>query len=501
MSRNDVVIIGSGLSGLLCGVILAREGLGVTVLEKEPRAGGNLLTFSRNGVNFETGVHYVGSLGRGQTLARYWDWIGLTDRIRTRKLDKDSFDRIAFGEREIKLAQGFDFFRESLLTSYPKDKAAIDEYLKTINQVADAFPLYNLRVPGEHREHQYLSRPARGFFSGLGVLAGTTGITPLGSALAGNNYLYGGCSHAPLSSASLINHSFIRGSYRFIGGSGRIASALADLLKEAGGSLVTGHEVTEIIPSPGTFIVRTRQNRPFNAGRVIAGIHPAQMLAMIPPGHFRSSYRERIAALPNTPSSFILFLGLKPDRFPYPNYNYYFHSGTDPWDEAEIAGNRWPAMYLLSAGCEEENQHYARSVTLLTYMSWKEVSKWEKTLRGKRGDDYEAFKKEKAEKLLDMACRRFPELKQSIAFMEISTPLTYRDYTGTPEGSLYGIQKDYADPVLTTILPRTKIPGLYLTGQNTNLHGVLGVTISAIATCGEILGLEYLLNKITHGTA
>ncbi|HPS62418.1 MAG TPA: FAD-dependent oxidoreductase, partial [Bacteroidales bacterium] len=61
MSRNDVVIIGSGLSGLLCGVILAREGLGVTVLEKEPRAGGNLLTFSRNGVNFETGVHYVGS--------------------------------------------------------------------------------------------------------------------------------------------------------------------------------------------------------------------------------------------------------------------------------------------------------------------------------------------------------------------------------------------------------------------------------------------------------
>jgi all-trans-retinol 13,14-reductase len=48
-------------------------------------------------------------------------------------------------------------------------------------------------------------------------------------------------------------------------------------------------------------------------------------------------------------------------------------------------------------------------------------------------------------------------------------------------------------------MPKTKIPNFYFTGQNTNLHGVLGVTIGSVVTCGEILGLEYLLKKIKDG--
>jgi len=42
----------------------------------------------------------------------------------------------------------------------------------------------------------------------------------------------------------------------------------------------------------------------------------------------------------------------------------------------------------------------------------------------------------------------------------------------------------------------TKIPGFYFTGQNLNMHGAPGVTIGAVMTCAEILGLEYLFNKI-----
>jgi len=30
------------------------------------------------------------------------------------------------------------------------------------------------------------------------------------------------------------------------------------------------------------------------------------------------------------------------------------------------------------------------------------------------------------------------------------------------------------------------------------MHGVLGVTIGSLKTCGEILGLNYLLNKIKN---
>jgi all-trans-retinol 13,14-reductase len=50
----------------------------------------------------------------------------------------------------------------------------------------------------------------------------------------------------------------------------------------------------------------------------------------------------------------------------------------------------------------------------------------------------------------------------------------------------------------TFISPRTKIPNLFLTGQNLNLHGLLGVTVSAIVTCSEIFGGEYIVQKINE---
>jgi all-trans-retinol 13,14-reductase len=67
---------------------------------------------------------------------------------------------------------------------------------------------------------------------------------------------------------------------------------------------------------------------------------------------------------------------------------------------------------------------------------------------------------------------------------------------GSPDGSMYGIIHDVNQLSHANIPIRTKIPNLFLTGQNVNLHGVLGVSISAIATCGALVGLDYLLSKI-----
>ena len=43
--KQSVVIIGAGLGGLFTGAILAKEGFGVTVLEKNSTIGGGLQTF------------------------------------------------------------------------------------------------------------------------------------------------------------------------------------------------------------------------------------------------------------------------------------------------------------------------------------------------------------------------------------------------------------------------------------------------------------------------
>ena len=64
--QYDVVIIGGGIGGRLTGALLSKEGYNVCIVEKNPVFGGNLQTFKRNGVIFDTGMHYFGSADKGQ---------------------------------------------------------------------------------------------------------------------------------------------------------------------------------------------------------------------------------------------------------------------------------------------------------------------------------------------------------------------------------------------------------------------------------------------------
>jgi all-trans-retinol 13,14-reductase len=131
-------------------------------------------------------------------------------------------------------------------------------------------------------------------------------------------------------------------------------------------------------------------------------------------------------------------------------------------------------------------------------MNWKEVVPWEDTKVEKRGEKYKEFKRQKAEKLLDVLEKDFPGIRNKTKAYYTSTPLTYRDYIGTHKGSIYGLLKDFNDPLRTLLLPKTSVNNLLLTGQNINLHGVIGVTIGSIMTCSEMLGSKYLLKKMSE---
>ena len=98
--KYDVVIVGSGLGGLVSAIILAKEGRSVCVLEKNQQYGGNLQTFVRHKTIFDTGVHYIGGLSEGQNLYQYFKYLGIIDDIELKKLDEDGFDIITFDDDE-----------------------------------------------------------------------------------------------------------------------------------------------------------------------------------------------------------------------------------------------------------------------------------------------------------------------------------------------------------------------------------------------------------------
>tara|TARA_Y100001958_G_scaffold95740_1_gene65686 strand:+ start:271 stop:1590 length:1320 start_codon:yes stop_codon:yes gene_type:complete len=58
----DIIIIGSGVSGLTCACILGKFGKKVLVLEQHDRPGGCLHTFQEKGFTFRSGNHYIGHI-------------------------------------------------------------------------------------------------------------------------------------------------------------------------------------------------------------------------------------------------------------------------------------------------------------------------------------------------------------------------------------------------------------------------------------------------------
>ena len=493
MAKYQIVIIGSGLGGLLCGNILSKEGYNVCVIEKNRQIGGCLQVFARKGKIFNTGLNYTEGLEKGQILFKYFNYLGLMDKLKLKRLDIDAFEKITFEGKEFSYAQGHDLFIETLSINFPEERQSIINYIDKLKEIGNSFPLYNLQSVN------YKTQNPESFDQSVdGFLQSITKNRTLQNVLAGTNLLYAGVpKKTPLYIHSLIMHSFINSSWRLVDGSHHLAIALANNIKANGGKVIRNTEAKQFIFDNNRIsAVITKNDEIIEADTIISNVHPATTLKMIDGNYVNKAYRNRIMSLENTIGMFSLYIVLKPNSFPYLNYNHYYHHFNSVWATQNYFENKWPQSYMLYTPASSKSDIYAENMIIMSYMKYSDVLKWENTYIENRGEEYLEFKNRNAETLLDLVAIKFPGIRSHIDSYYTSTPLTYRDYTGTPEGSSYGILKDYKQPYRTLISPRTKIGNLFFTGQNLNLHGILGVTIGAVMTCGEIIGHEYLVNKI-----
>ena len=235
----------------------------------------------------------------------------------------------------------------------------------------------------------------------------------------------------------------------------------------------------------------------------ISNAHPSTTIDIFGEDKFLKAYTKRIQNLENSSSSFIVHFVFKKNSFPYLNYNIYQFKTDDVWDSINYTQENWPKAYFACTPASSRSKKFAESMSIMVYMNSKETEKWANTkntiaTKNNRGEDYEAFKKEKEQKIIDILEEDFPGIKSKIKSVYSSTPLTFRDYIGDKTGAMYGIIRDNNNPIKTSINSKTKIKNLSLTGQNIVLHGVLGVTIGAFVTCFEFLDKHQLINKVKN---
>ncbi|MBK1895069.1 phytoene desaturase family protein [Chryseobacterium paridis] len=496
----DILVIGSGLGGLVSALILAKEGFKVCVLEKNNQYGGNLQTFSRDKLIFDTGVHYLGGLSKGENLHQYFSYLEIMNDLEIHKMDEDGFDKITFNgdETEYPHAQGYDNFVKQLSHFFPDEKENLERYCEGVQYVCSHFPRYNV-IGKDHYNEEILHLNTRRFIESI------TSNKKLQSVLLGSNFLYGGDSeNTPFYVHALTVNSCIQSAYKCVKGGSQISKLLIRKLREYGAEVHKHTEVSEMIFDDNGILVavNTSAGKEYAAKKFISNIDIRSTLKLINEKRWRKSFLNRVLSWEPISSCFSVYLILKPGSLPYFNNNVYHYSSEDHvWDAYRYEKQTWPENYMLTATASKYHPEFAESLTAISYMDFDEVKIWQKTTntvaeKHERGSEYEAFKLEKANKMIDALEKKIPELRKMITSIYTSSPLSYRDYIGSFEGNMYGYAKSSENPLKTMVSPRTKIDNLFLTGQSVNMHGILGCTIGAFSTCAEILGKDLIDERL-----
>ncbi len=493
-SSYDVVIIGSGLGGLACGAMLSKEGYHVCVLEQMDIFGGCLQSFHRKGRNIDTGIHYIGSMGEGQIMRQYLQYFGIFDALQYTALD-DDFDVIKLGQQQqFVYRHGYEAFIDELSAHFPNERAGIEKYCKMIQQIGTS-----INVEAHKKGVFSTGEIDKLSYSTVDFIAECVTNPLLQQVLAGTNPLYGGTREAAnLYHHAMINHSNIEGAYRFVGGTQQLADLLVAQIRKNGGTVRNYAKVTKINVNGASITNVLLENGETVEGKhYISNLHPINTFALLgETPRIKKGYKTRLSLLPNTYGLFSVYMVMKPNTFRYINKNLYLYEKEDVWNVTLNEKTLHPTSLLLSSQLGSTNAQYSDVVTLMSPIHSTVFQPFSESTLHNRSIEYHEIKQQITENIIAFASQFHPINKEDILSVYAATPLTYQHYTGTPQGSAYGILKGHHNTMATLIPSRTKIENLFLTGQNLNVHGALGVTLTAAKTCSELLGEEYLSKKI-----
>ena len=491
--KYDYTVVGGGVSGMTCALILAKNGFKVALIEKSERLAPVIRGFMRKDVYFDTGFHYTGGLGTGEPVDTFFRYLNLLDSIQKVPLRPDGFDVFRCHEPDtvFHFPYGYERIVKHFNESFPGDEGAIRKYFAAVKEHYHSVPYVNLETDGAAPRFSDAGGPTlREFLDGL------TDNAILKCVLSMHCFLYG---VAP-AEVSFANHAYVAGSYyesahAVRGGGKEIASAFESQLNNAGVDIYCSRAATAItISTDGTLSgVRLEDGTDLTTNGCISTVHPLEMLKIAPDSIFRPAYVNRLKELQETPSACILYAVCKePLRelegsnifmFPRPRFDFF---------SEDVPMSKRP-MYITAAG-ERSDWRQSRYGFITICPVSREQAKFlmDPVSRG-RSAQYSALKESMSNEMMEAIRYSYPDMVEKITDVICATPLTLRDYMNSPFGSLYGVQHRIGQ---LNPLPLTRLRGLFLAGQAVTAPGLMGAMISAFVACGAIMGDEKIKQEL-----
>lgn len=517
----DVIVIGSGIGGLVTASQLAAKGAKVLVLERYLIPGGSGGSFRRAGYTFDVGASMIfgfGQKGHTNLLTRALADVG---EHCTTIPDPAQLEYHLPGGLSVAVDRNYESFIAELTARFPHEAKGIRAFYDTCAQVfrcLDAMPLLSLEDPA------YL---AKVFFKAPLACLGLARWLPVNVGSVARAHIQDPnllrfidmecfcwsvmpADRTPMINAGMVFSDRHAGGINYPkGGVGVIAGKLVAGLERHGGAIRYRSRVVKVLLEQGRAVgvrlaggeeLRARRvvsnatrwdtfgdpdgdgQQPEGAGELPASAMPSQTLidgADTPAAE--RTWRRRYKP---SPSFLSLHLGVRADLIPEGTHVH--HLLLERWEDLEAEqGTVFVSMpSLLDPSLAPEGNQIVHTFTPSSMEAWQGLSP----------SEYRVKKQADADRLIARLEAILPGLAGAITHREVGTPRSHRRFLGRMGGSYGPIPAMRLPGLLPMPFNRTGISGLYCVGDSCFPgQGLNAVAFSGFA-CAHRIGADLGLN-------
>jgi prolycopene isomerase len=500
-----VVVIGSGIGGLVTASQLAAKGAKVLVLERYLIPGGSGGSFRREGYTFDVGASMIFGFGqKGHTNLLTRALADVDEQVDTIP-DPAQLEYHLPGGLSVAVDRDYERFIADLTARFPHEAEGIRAFYDTCWQVfrcLDAMPLLSLEDPA------YL---AKVFFRAPLACLGLARWLPVNVGDVARRHIRDPqllrfidmecfcwsvmpADRTPMINAGMVFSDRHAGGINYPrGGVGVIAEKLVAGLRSHGGEIRYRSRVVKVLLEGGRAVgVRLANGEEIRARRVVSnatrwdtfggeGSENSSLVDAADTPAAERTWRRRY----RPSSSFLsLHLGIRADVVPAGFHCH--HLLLERWEEMEAEqGVVFVSMpSLLDSSLAPAGHHILHAFTPSSIEAWK----------GLGPAAYDAKKKADAQRLIQRLEAIVPGLAGAISLQEIGTPRTHRRFLGRMGGSYGPIPALRLPGLLPMPFNRTGLSGLYCVGDSCFPgQGLNAVAFSGFA-CAHRIGADLGLN-------
>ncbi|PWL23593.1 MAG: carotene isomerase [Synechococcus sp. XM-24] len=501
----DVIVIGSGIGGLVTASQLAAKGAKTLVLERYLIPGGSGGSFRREGYTFDVGASMIfgfGEKGHTNLLTRALGDVG--QHCETVP-DPAQLEYHLPGGLNVAVDRDYEAFIARLSGLFPHEAKGIRAFYDTCWQVfncLDAMPLLSLEDPA------YL---AKVFFKAPLACLGLARWLPFNVGDVARQHIKDEqllklidmecfcwsvmpADLTPMINAGMVFSDRHAGGINYPkGGVGVIAEKLVAGLESHGGAIRYKARVTEVLIENGQAVgVKLADGETIHARRVVSNATRWDTFAgegsvrqpLVDAAHTPKAERTWRRRYKPSPSFLSLHLGV--DASLIPEGFHCHHLLLEDWaameDEQGVIFVSIPT--LLDPSLAPEGRHIVHTFTPSDIPAWKDLSP----------SAYKAKKSADAARLVQRLEAILPGLAGAIRHQEIGTPRTHRRFLGRMGGSYGPIPALRLPGLLPMPFNRTGLQNLYCVGDSCFPgQGLNAVAFSGFA-CAHRIGADLGLN-------